>query len=74
EDALDVAIQVAEGLQAAHEKGITHRDIKSSNIMVTDKGRAVIMDFGLARTIGAAKLTKSGATVGTVPYMSPEQA
>ncbi|MGH2569195.1 MAG: serine/threonine-protein kinase, partial [Bacteroidota bacterium] len=74
EEALDIAIQAAEGLQVAHEKGITHRDIKSSNIMVTEKGRAVIMDFGLARTAGATKLTKTGATLGTVPYMSPEQA
>ena len=72
--ALDVVIQVAEGLQAAHEKGIVHRDIKSSNIMMTDKGRAVIMDFGLAQTDAAPKLTKTGSTLGTVPYMSPEQA
>ncbi|HLE57225.1 MAG TPA: serine/threonine-protein kinase, partial [Rhodothermia bacterium] len=74
EDALDVAIQVTEGLQAAHEKGIVHRDIKSSNIMVTGKGRSVIMDFGLARASGGTNLTRTGATMGTVPYMSPEQA
>ena len=74
EEALDVVIQAGEGLQAAHEKGIVHRDVKSSNIMMTDKGRAVIMDFGLARTSGATKLTKNGSTLGTVPYMSPEQA
>ena len=74
DEAVDVAIQAAEGLQAAHEKGIVHRDVKSSNIMVTDKGRAVIMDFGLAHSRGMSKLTKTGSTLGTVPYMSPEQA
>jgi len=74
DEAVDVAIQAAEGLQAAHEKGIVHRDVKSSNIMVTDKGRAVIMDFGLAHSRGMSKLTKTGSSLGTVPYMSPEQA
>src|SRR3989338_546414 len=74
DEALDVVIQAGEGLQVAHDKGIVHRDVKSSNIIMTDKGRAVIMDFGLARTGGATKLTKTGSTFGTVPYMSPEQA
>ncbi|MEJ2616362.1 MAG: FlgO family outer membrane protein, partial [Ignavibacteriaceae bacterium] len=71
---LDFAIQICEGLTAAHEKGVVHRDIKSDNIMVTSKGQVKIMDFGLAKISGATKLTQSGSTVGTAAYMSPEQA
>ncbi len=71
---LAYATQIAEGLKAAHAKGITHRDIKSSNIMVTESGQVKIMDFGLAKMGGEVHLTKAGMTLGTVAYMSPEQA
>ena len=74
EEALDISVQIAEGLEEAHKKGIIHRDIKSANIMVTDKGQAKIMDFGLAKVKGGALLTREGTTLGTVAYMSPEQA
>jgi eukaryotic-like serine/threonine-protein kinase len=73
-EAIDIAIQIADGLQAAHEKGIIHRDIKSSNIFITSKDQIKVMDFGLARSAGMTQVTKTGVTVGTVPYMSPEQA
>ena len=74
EEALAIVGQVASGLAEAHRKGIIHRDIKSANIMVTDKGRAKVMDFGLAKLRGGTSLTKSQTTLGTVSYMSPEQA
>ncbi len=73
---LDVAIQIAEGLAAAHEKGIVHRDIKPENIMIRKDGIVQIMDFGLAKLFSAgneSKLTKLGTTMGTMGYMSPEQ-
>jgi len=74
DEALRIATQVAEGLQIAHKKGIVHRDIKSSNIMVDDRNQAKIMDFGLARMTGGTLLTKEGTAMGTIAYMSPEQA
>ncbi len=71
---ISYAVQIAEGLDAAHKKGIIHRDIKSSNIMITNDDKVKIMDFGLAKIKGRTQLTKVGSTIGTIDYMSPEQA
>lgn len=73
---LEIGIQVAEGLAAAHEKGIVHRDIKPDNIMIRKDGIVQIMDFGLAKLFtsgNVSRLTKAGTTLGTMGYMSPEQ-
>jgi Tol biopolymer transport system component len=73
EKALDIAIQIAHGLEHAHKEGIIHRDIKPANIIITKHGEVKILDFGLAKLAGQAKLTKDSSTLGTVAYMSPEQ-
>jgi serine/threonine protein kinase/Tfp pilus assembly protein PilF len=74
EEILNIAIQICEGLAKAHKKEIVHRDIKSDNIMLTNDGLVKIMDFGLAKLKGVTNLTKTGSTLGTMQYMSPEQA
>ncbi|MBD3178748.1 MAG: protein kinase [Candidatus Latescibacteria bacterium] len=71
--AVDIATQLAYGLSEAHDRGVVHRDIKPSNIMVDKRGRARIMDFGLAKLKDMTVLTREHSTFGTVSYMSPEQ-
>ncbi|MHC4150206.1 MAG: protein kinase domain-containing protein, partial [Planctomycetota bacterium] len=73
DEALDIAVQVAQGISRAHEENIVHRDIKPANIIITNRGEVKIVDFGLAKLAGRTMLTKEGTTMGTVAYMSPEQ-
>jgi len=73
-EAVRIALQIGQGLAKAHSQGIIHRDIKSANIVITKDGLPKILDFGLAKLAGQTKLTKAGSILGTVAYMSPEQA
>jgi len=73
EEIIDIVTQVTRGLEKAHKKNIVHRDIKPANLIVTDDGVVKIVDFGLAKLVGQTKLTKTGSTLGTAAYMSPEQ-
>jgi serine/threonine protein kinase/tetratricopeptide (TPR) repeat protein len=72
-ESLDLAIQVGRGLSAAHARNIVHRDVKPSNIIITQEGVAKIVDFGLARAVASASATQTTSATGTLPYMAPEQ-
>ena len=72
--AVDILVQVCQGLAAAHAEHVIHRDLKPSNIMRDQSGRVVVMDFGLARTVRSDGMTQTGLMIGTMEYMSPEQA
>ena len=74
EDALRITRQLAEGLGAAHAKGVIHRDLKPSNVLLDGEGNAYISDFGVARSLATSGMTQSGTVVGTPDYLSPEQA
>lgn len=73
EEAVKIAVKIAEGLAAAHKADVVHRDVKPANIIVNENRGVKIIDFGLAKLAGASRVTKDGATVGTIGYKSPEQ-
>lgn len=73
DEAIEILLQISTGLQKAHEKGIIHRDIKPANIFLTKDNVVKVLDFGLAKLSGQSMLTKTGSTLGTLAYMSPEQ-
>lgn len=74
DDLVDLAIQIADGLEHAHDAGVVHRDLKPGNILVDDRARVRILDFGIARLRGTTRLTQAGSTIGTLAYSPPELA
>ena len=73
EQAVPLFSKVLDGIDHAHEMGIVHRDIKPANMMLTEKGALKVLDFGIARILGTARMTKAGHLIGTIEYMAPEQ-
>ena len=72
-EAIPVFCQVLDGIDHAHELGVVHRDIKPANIMLTENGKLKVLDFGIARLLGSARMTRAGNIIGTLEYMAPEQ-
>ena len=73
EQAIPIFCQMLDGIQEAHSEGIIHRDIKPANMMLTERGTLKVLDFGIARILGTARMTRQGNIIGTIEYMSPEQ-
>ena len=73
DSAIPIFCQMLDGIQEAHSEGIIHRDIKPANMMLTEKGTLKVLDFGIARILGTARMTRQGNIIGTIEYMSPEQ-